>query len=157
GSPSWLPSIVTFGQLRRKYSASAHDVICEQWVRPSHRNALLATAEGVRVAGATGTAGDAEPVPHAGSPAGARGCMRAVAPAGGACATSVMRDLYWSNPTRATAPRPTSASTWMTFMRVPDLLRHEVWTSRPARPSIRSTSDGMRLVCRGTRSRSWAF
>jgi len=35
GTPSWLPSIWTLGQLRRKYVASAQDVICEQWVRPS--------------------------------------------------------------------------------------------------------------------------
>ena len=37
------PSILVPGQLRRKKVASAQEVICEQWVRPSQRYCLLAT------------------------------------------------------------------------------------------------------------------
>jgi hypothetical protein len=36
GTPSWFPSIFTPGQFRRKNVASSQDVICEQYVRPSH-------------------------------------------------------------------------------------------------------------------------
>ena len=35
GMPSLLPSILVPGQLLRKKFASAQEVICEQWVRPS--------------------------------------------------------------------------------------------------------------------------
>jgi hypothetical protein len=34
--PSLFPSIFVPGQFFRKKVASAHEVICEQWVRPSH-------------------------------------------------------------------------------------------------------------------------
>ena len=37
GTPSLLPSIFTPGQFFKKYVASAHEVICEQYVRPSQR------------------------------------------------------------------------------------------------------------------------
>lgn len=40
GTPSLLPSMRTSGQFRRKNVASAQDVICEQWVRPSQLKAL---------------------------------------------------------------------------------------------------------------------
>jgi hypothetical protein len=40
GIPSWFPSIFTPGQFFRKNVASAHEVICEQYVRPSHLNWL---------------------------------------------------------------------------------------------------------------------
>jgi len=36
GTPSWSPSIWTFGQLFKKKVASEHEVICEQCARPSH-------------------------------------------------------------------------------------------------------------------------
>jgi len=36
GIPFPSPSIFTPGQLARKYFASAHDFICEQYCRPSH-------------------------------------------------------------------------------------------------------------------------
>lgn len=36
GIPSLSPSILVSGQCSMKYVASAQDVICEQWVRPSH-------------------------------------------------------------------------------------------------------------------------
>ena len=38
-----IPSIFTPGQFLRKKVASAQDVICEQRVRPSHLNRLLAS------------------------------------------------------------------------------------------------------------------
>ena len=38
GMPSLLPSIFVPGQFCRKYVASAQDVICEQYFRPSHLN-----------------------------------------------------------------------------------------------------------------------
>lgn len=38
GKPSLSPSISTPGQLPRKKAASSQDVICEQWMRPSHLN-----------------------------------------------------------------------------------------------------------------------
>jgi hypothetical protein len=43
GVPSWSPSILTPGQCLRKYSASAHEVIWMQRVRPSHLNAGFAS------------------------------------------------------------------------------------------------------------------
>src|SRR5690606_15301938 len=107
GSPSLFPSIFVFGQLRRKYSASAHDVICEQWVRPSHRNVAAA---------ATGRSGFAEAAleaPHGGSPAGALACAAWIT---GASGRSAVRVLYWSKPTRATAPSATSVNKRVSFM-----------------------------------------
>jgi hypothetical protein len=41
GMPSWSPSIFTPGQCARKYSASAHEVIWEQYVLPSQENDTL--------------------------------------------------------------------------------------------------------------------
>ncbi len=38
GTPSLSPSILVPGQFLKKNVASAHEVICEQWVRPSHLN-----------------------------------------------------------------------------------------------------------------------
>jgi hypothetical protein len=37
--PFLSPSILTRGQFAKKYLASAHEVICEQCVLPSHRKA----------------------------------------------------------------------------------------------------------------------
>jgi hypothetical protein len=42
GTPSPFPSIFVPGQFFKKYVASAQDVICEQYVLPSHLNSLLA-------------------------------------------------------------------------------------------------------------------
>jgi DNA invertase Pin-like site-specific DNA recombinase len=36
GTPSWSPSISVLGQFFRKNLASSQDVICEQYLRPSH-------------------------------------------------------------------------------------------------------------------------
>src|SRR5438045_9188460 len=44
--PSWSPSIFTLGQCARKYFASAHEFICEQYVRPSQRNGERSESEG---------------------------------------------------------------------------------------------------------------
>jgi hypothetical protein len=44
GMPSLFPSIFVPGQFFRKKVASAHDRICEQWVRPSHFQGLAVAA-----------------------------------------------------------------------------------------------------------------
>ena len=43
GTPSWLPSICTPGQFFRNQVASAHELICEQYLRPSQRRPASAT------------------------------------------------------------------------------------------------------------------
>jgi hypothetical protein len=40
GMPSLFPSIFVPGQFFRKKVASVHELICEQWVRPSHLKRL---------------------------------------------------------------------------------------------------------------------
>src|SRR5690606_38102517 len=96
-----------FGQLRRKYSASAHEVICEQWVRPSHWNVAAVATGKPEVTGA------ALEVPHGGSPAGA---LARTVWTTGASSRSAVRVRYWSKPTRATAPSPTRVRKLVSFM-----------------------------------------
>jgi len=57
--PSLFPSIWVPGQFLRKYVASAQEVICEQCVRPSHRNWLGAAwaGRGIGDGAACSTAG----------------------------------------------------------------------------------------------------
>jgi hypothetical protein len=50
GTPSPLPSILVRGQCSTKKVASAQDVICEQWVRPSHLNGDGSSPEGAGAA-----------------------------------------------------------------------------------------------------------
>ena len=114
GTPSLFPSILVFGQLRRKYLASAHDVICEQWVRPSHRVLSAAASGDPDVADVTGLE-----APHGGSPAGALACAAWTA---GTSGGARVRLLYWSKPTRATAPTAISARKRVSFKEASDPL-----------------------------------
>ena len=58
GMPSPFPSICTPGQFLRKNVASSQEVICEQSVRPSHRN-LVSAGPGVDVPGTLDVSGTA--------------------------------------------------------------------------------------------------
>ena len=58
GMPSLSPSIFVPGQFFRKNVASAHEDICEQWMRPSHLKAEPDGGEGLaKGAGGAGLAG----------------------------------------------------------------------------------------------------
>jgi hypothetical protein len=57
GTPSLFPSIFTPGQLRRKNVASAQEVICEQWVRPSHLKETVCVGAVVDETAGAGEAG----------------------------------------------------------------------------------------------------